>query len=158
MRHLEGPKNPDGLNLGICVLVYMCKVHMCMYMLGGGMRSWTNFFSFNIFFLSKKKSKIYECKLPIISNLYYKIGAHRPSIKSTKPLFIVIKVIIIILRILCAERFARLPGQAYLAMRIELCLERRYWCSRARLQQSTAAQSTAAHHARTWRWTVHFPC
>jgi len=44
MRHLEGPKNPDGLNLGTYVFVYMYKVHMCMYMLGGGMRSWTNCF------------------------------------------------------------------------------------------------------------------
>jgi len=41
MRHLEGPKNPDGLNLGIYIFVYVYKVHMCMYMLGGGMRSWT---------------------------------------------------------------------------------------------------------------------
>jgi len=43
MRHLEGPKNPDGLNLGIHVFVYVYKVHMCMYMLGVGMRSWTNY-------------------------------------------------------------------------------------------------------------------
>jgi len=43
MRHLEGPKNPDGLNLGIYIFVYVCKVHMCMYM-RGGMRSWTNCF------------------------------------------------------------------------------------------------------------------
>jgi len=42
MRHLEGPKNPDGLNLGICVFVYVYKVHMCMHMLGGDMLSWTN--------------------------------------------------------------------------------------------------------------------
>jgi len=39
MRHLEGLKNPDGLNLGIHIFVYVYKVHMCMYMLGGGMRS-----------------------------------------------------------------------------------------------------------------------
>jgi len=38
-RHLEGPKNADGLNLGIYVFVYVYKVHMCIYMLGGGMRS-----------------------------------------------------------------------------------------------------------------------
>jgi len=44
MRHLEGPKNPDGLNLCIHIFVYVYKVHMCMYMLGGGMRSWTNCF------------------------------------------------------------------------------------------------------------------
>jgi len=42
MRHLEGPKNPNGLNLGILIVVYVCKVHVCMYMLRGGMRSWTN--------------------------------------------------------------------------------------------------------------------
>ena len=28
----EGPKNPDGLNLGIHIFVYVYKVHMCMYM------------------------------------------------------------------------------------------------------------------------------
>ena len=44
MRHLEGPKNPDGLNLGIYIFVYVYKVHMCMYMPGGGIRSWTNCF------------------------------------------------------------------------------------------------------------------
>jgi len=44
MRHLEGPKNPDGLNLGIHIFVYVYKASMCMYMLGGGMRSWTNCF------------------------------------------------------------------------------------------------------------------
>ena len=43
-RHLEEPKNPDGLNLGIHIFVYVYKVHMCMYMLGGGMRSCTNCF------------------------------------------------------------------------------------------------------------------
>ena len=70
MRHLEGPKNPDGLNLDIHIFVYVYKVHMCIYMLRGGMRSWTNcFFSFNIFFLPKKKSKRCERKPPIISNL-----------------------------------------------------------------------------------------
>jgi len=44
MSHLEGPKNPDGLNLGIYIFVYVYKVHMCIYMLRGGMRSWTNCF------------------------------------------------------------------------------------------------------------------
>jgi len=29
VRHLEGPKDPDGLNLGICVFVYVYNVHMC---------------------------------------------------------------------------------------------------------------------------------
>ena len=44
MRHLEGPKNPDRLNLGIYIFIYVHKVHMCMYMLRGGMRSWTGCF------------------------------------------------------------------------------------------------------------------
>jgi len=44
IRHLEGPKNPDGLNLGIHVFVYVYKVHKCTYMLGDGMRSCTNCF------------------------------------------------------------------------------------------------------------------
>ena len=52
---------------------------------------------FNIFFLPKKKSKICERKPQIISNLKYKIWAHRPSINSTKPLFTLIKAIIIII-------------------------------------------------------------
>ena len=38
IRHLEGPKNPGGLNLGIHVFVYVYKVHMCMCVLSGGMR------------------------------------------------------------------------------------------------------------------------
>jgi len=44
MRHLEGPENPNGLNLGIYVFVYVYKIHMYMYMLGGRMRSqaWTD--------------------------------------------------------------------------------------------------------------------
>jgi len=41
MRHLESPKNPNGLNLRIHISIY---VHMYMYMLSGGMRSWTNCF------------------------------------------------------------------------------------------------------------------
>jgi len=32
MKHLEGPKNPDRLNLGIHVFVYVYKVHICMHM------------------------------------------------------------------------------------------------------------------------------
>ena len=45
-RHLEEPKDPDGLNLGIHIFVYVYKVHMCIYILRGGMRSWTNCFCF----------------------------------------------------------------------------------------------------------------
>ena len=44
MRHLEGPQNPDGLNLGIHVFIYMCTKYTCVCMLRGGMRSWTNCF------------------------------------------------------------------------------------------------------------------
>jgi hypothetical protein len=29
MKHLESPKNPDGLNLGIYIFVNMYKGHMC---------------------------------------------------------------------------------------------------------------------------------
>jgi len=57
MRHVEGPKNPDGLNLGICIFVYVYKVHMCMYMLGGGMRSWTNYFFLQHIFPSEKEKQ-----------------------------------------------------------------------------------------------------
>ena len=34
-----GPENPDGLNFGIHIFVYVYKVHMCMYVLVGGTRS-----------------------------------------------------------------------------------------------------------------------
>jgi len=55
MRHLEGPKNPDGLNFVIHVFIYVYKVHMCIYMLRGGMISWTNcfFLSTCLFFCEK---------------------------------------------------------------------------------------------------------
>ena len=68
MRHLEGPKYPDGLNLSICVFDYVYKVHMCMHMLGSDMRSWTNcFFSLHIFF-RKRKEKDVSSK-PMISQI-----------------------------------------------------------------------------------------
>ena len=55
MRHLEGSKNPDGLNLGIHIFIYVYKVHMCIYILRGGMRSWTNcFFLLTCLFFSEK--------------------------------------------------------------------------------------------------------
>jgi len=58
MRHLEGTKNPDGLNLDIRIFVYVYKVHMCIYMSRGGMRSWTNcFFSSTYFSFRKRKAK-----------------------------------------------------------------------------------------------------
>ena len=59
MRHLEGPNNSDGLNLDIYIFAYVYKVHMCVYMLRGGMRSWTKcFFSLTYFFFRKRKAKI----------------------------------------------------------------------------------------------------
>jgi len=58
MRHLEDPKNPDGLNHDIHIFVYVYKVHMCIYMLRGGMRSWTDcFFPLTFFFFRKRKAK-----------------------------------------------------------------------------------------------------
>jgi len=56
MRHQEGPKNPDGLDVGIHIFVYAYKVHMCMYMLKGGMRSWTICFFFNLRFSFQKRT------------------------------------------------------------------------------------------------------
>jgi len=59
MRHLEGLKSPDGLNLGMYIFVYVYKVHMCMYMLAAGMRSWTNcFFLQHMFSSGKDKQKM----------------------------------------------------------------------------------------------------
>jgi len=59
MRYLEGPKNPDGLNLGIYVFVYVYIIRMCVYMLEDGMRSWTNcFFLQHTFSVEKGKQKI----------------------------------------------------------------------------------------------------
>jgi len=60
MRHLarEGPNNPDESNLGICVFVYVYKAHMYMYMLAGGIRSWTKcFFPLTYFSFKKRKAK-----------------------------------------------------------------------------------------------------
>jgi len=45
MRHLKGPKDPDGLSLGMYIYIRVSvQVHMCMYMLGGEMRLWTRCF------------------------------------------------------------------------------------------------------------------
>ena len=79
-RHLEGPKNPDGPNLGIYIFMYVYKVHMCMYMLGGGIRfhvvarRWDKLldellFSTTYFFCRKRKAKDVNAKPLIISNL-----------------------------------------------------------------------------------------
>jgi len=49
------PKNPDALNLGMYVCVYLYKLHI--YMLRGGMGSWTTcFFPGTYFFFRKKKT------------------------------------------------------------------------------------------------------
>jgi len=73
MRHLEGPKSPDGLNFCIHMFVYVYKVNMCTCMLGGGMNLGLTIFSSNIVFLPKNKSKRCERKPLIISNLKSKI-------------------------------------------------------------------------------------
>ena len=39
-----GPEESRWTKSLIHIFVYVYKVHMCMYMLGGGMRSWTNCF------------------------------------------------------------------------------------------------------------------
>ena len=71
---------------------YMCTKYICVYIRWeAGWDLGLIAFSFNTLFLSKKKSKRCERKPPIISNLTYKIWVHRPSIKSTKPLFTVNK-------------------------------------------------------------------
>jgi len=45
------------LNLGTHIFVYVYKVHMCMYMLGGGMRSWTDYFFLQHIFSSEKEKQ-----------------------------------------------------------------------------------------------------
>ena len=60
-----GPENPDGLNLGIHIFVYVYKVHMCICILRGGMRSWTNCcFSFNMSFLLRKVEDVTTISKP----------------------------------------------------------------------------------------------
>jgi len=44
-RHLKGPKNPDGLHLGIFEFENVCKVYICIHMLGGEMGSGLTVFS-----------------------------------------------------------------------------------------------------------------
>ena len=60
MRHLETPKN--GLNLGSYVFVYVYKLHtsnhhMCMHMVGRGMRSWTYYFFLSHISSSEKEKQ-----------------------------------------------------------------------------------------------------
>jgi len=71
---------------------------MCMYMLGGEMRSWTNcFFLWHTFSSEKEKQKMSTQTTDNLKSLIITIWVHRPSIKGTKPPFIVIKAIIIII-------------------------------------------------------------
>jgi len=68
----EGPEESGWtksrhLYIHICVL--RDKVHMCMYVLGGGTRSWTNCFFLCDTFSSKKEKQRCERKPPIISIL-----------------------------------------------------------------------------------------
>jgi len=76
----------------------MCTkyIYVCIYQKAGWDLGLTSFF-LNINFVSKKKSRRCERKPMIISNLKYKIWAHRLSIKGTKPPFIVTNALIIIL-------------------------------------------------------------
>jgi len=59
-RHLKGPKNPYGLNLGMYVFVHVYKVHTCKYMLGDGMRSctMTNCFFAGFYFFFRKTNAL----------------------------------------------------------------------------------------------------
>jgi len=59
MRHLEGPKNPVGLNFGIHIFVNVYKVHLCIYMLRGEMRFGLTAFFFQSVF-SFEKSRRYD--------------------------------------------------------------------------------------------------
>jgi len=69
MRHLEGPKNPDGLNLGIHIFVYVYKVHMCMYM---GNHYWSSpWFSNKQHYLYRER----DCFYYIIEQTY-DVGLH----------------------------------------------------------------------------------
>ena len=54
---LEGPKNPDGVNPGTHTFVNVYKVHMCMYMLEGGMRSYCFFREHHSIFSSEKEKQ-----------------------------------------------------------------------------------------------------
>jgi len=96
-RHLEGPKDPNGLILDINVYPYMCAKYTCVYicgeagcMLGGGMTA----LFLNKDFLPKKKSK--RCERNTGNPNPTRFELHRPSIKGTELLSAVIKAIIII--------------------------------------------------------------
>jgi len=62
MKHLEGPKNPNGLSLGIYVFIYVYKLngtHQSVYVHA---KRWDEILDwqlvyFNIFFFRKRKAK-----------------------------------------------------------------------------------------------------
>jgi len=62
MRHLESPKNPVGLILKIHMTAYVYEVHMYIYMLGGGMRFWTNCSFLLKYFSFRRKKKSKRCE------------------------------------------------------------------------------------------------
>ena len=98
-RHLESLKNTYGLNLGISAAYmysYTCIKYICVFICcAAGWDHGLVFFSFNVLFLPKKKSK--RCgRITENSNPQW-LELHRPSIKGTKLPYEVTKVIIIIL-------------------------------------------------------------
>ena len=67
MRHLEGLKNPDGLNLSIHIFVYVYKVHMCIYILRASC-VWSGFISSRIrTFVEKLFHGLFMKKKPLKS-------------------------------------------------------------------------------------------
>jgi len=86
MRHLEGPKNPDGPNLSEHVLGLPCKC--------GSVRQSKELFI--------PRSSVRFCLKPEKSNSHG-FDLHRPSIKGTKLLLKVIKADIIIIICICVQ-------------------------------------------------------
>ena len=84
-RHLEGPKNPDGLNLGKYVFLYVYEVHVCTYMLGGGMRSGLTAFFVEHVCPFEKAKHIEDLDVIVEPRTRTEIESelHRPSIKGT---------------------------------------------------------------------------
>jgi len=115
-------------HFGIYVLVYVYQRHMCIYMLGGKMRSWTNcFFSWTpwtprrvqIVQLVRARNcwnvnpKVVGSILPKPKNLNLcGFELHRPSIKGTKLLFQIMKAIIIIMFFLPEKKSKRCERKA----------------------------------------------
>jgi len=57
-RHIESPKNQDGLNLRINLSVRVYEVHMYTYLPGNGVRSWIScFFSWKMRFFRNAAAK-----------------------------------------------------------------------------------------------------